>query len=814
VDVAILVDGSSSLTASEFLTAKTFVKDVVGTLDVANTSSRVAVVQFSSTVQTEISFVNGVTQAAVDAAVDAMVQLNRGTRTSDALNFLRDHVFTTAAGMRPAVAGVIRILVSLTDGLANTGFGPAVSAASLMESRNLSESFALGVLRGTDDERMITELRQLALNETANVFTTSSFGELSLELSGLVSRVCPTNPTPCPTPAPIDPPQPRECFGEDDSANCHSLVSSGQLSCSTHVQQQMCPQLCGLCTPSPTHPPTFVPSTIPTAVPTQEPSDAPTTLPPTVSPSVAPSSLPTFEPTGQPTVTVTAPPTAAPTFGCVGVDDHEHCYTAFAASPLPQCDDVLASGHPLGTLCPGHCPQFCTTTSAPTPCVQPDPGVCTRPVDVAILVDGSSSLTASEFLTAKTFVKDVVGTLDVANTSSRVAVVQFSSTVQTEISFVNGVTQAAVDAAVDAMVQLNRGTRTSDALNFLRDHVFTTAAGMRPAVAGVIRILVSLTDGLANTGFGPAVSAASLMESRNLSESFALGVLRGTDDERMITELRQLALNETANVFTTSSFGELSLELSGLVSRVCPTNPTPCPTPAPIDPPQPRECFGEDDSANCHSLVSSGQLSCSTHVQQQMCPQLCGLCTPSPTLPPTRPPSLSPSSAPTAQPTAFPTSGEPTAVPTPAPTVLETICVGQQSNGNLTCSCSTSSRPDCRTCAFSRAVDGTEVPGTCLACKNSKVLLRGECVDSQTCISLGYTVTGQGAFNLNCTCDDHPHLLSTQVIAERIQEQHNSSRLVFYPSCEAARFLCDTTPEVRVICRTTCTGVDQELCQV
>eukprot|EP00037_Helgoeca_nana_P015381 m.143609 g.143609 ORF g.143609 m.143609 type:complete len:1808 (+) comp22992_c0_seq3:230-5653(+) len=538
-----------------------------------------------------------------------------------------------------------------------------------------------------------------------------------------------------------------------------------------------------------------------------------TSASPTAVPTLQPSASPTLQPSAGPT----GMPTAAPTNGCNGLDDHVDCYTAFGVAPQPRCDDLLVTGRALGTQCPGHCSGFCSTTPSPTPCTQPDPGVCTQPVDIAFLIDGSLSLSNSDFTAAKNFIKAVVATLDVANTSSRVAVAQFSSTVQSEVSFSNGLTQGAVNTAVDAMVQLRGGTRTSDALDFLRDTVFTTSSGMRPDSAGVPRLMLVLTDGLANTGFEPTAAALSLMQTRNVSRSFAVGVVGSTDITRMRAELERIAFNESANVYAVSNFGNLSAGVIELTTQVCEVTPTPCPSAAPTSPSETLQCFGQDDTPNCNNQLRDGVLHCNTLQQQSQCPQLCGLCTAPPTMAPTLSPTAAPSDIPTMSPTNSPTafpSPMPTMQPTRAPTVVETSCTGVSSNGQLSCSCSNQTRSNCYGCDFTRGSDGIGVPGTCTACKNGFVLLRGQCVDAQTCLMLGYTVTGQGQFNLECACDDYPALLQNQAVAERIQTQLNSSRLIFFPSCASARFLCNTADEVRVICRTTCTGLDQSLCTV
>jgi hypothetical protein len=165
---------------------------------------------------------------------------------------------------------------------------------------------------------------------------------------------------------------------------------------------------------------------------------------------------------------------------------------------------------------------------------------------------------------------------------------------------------------------------------------------------------------------------------------------------------------------------------------------------------------------------------------------------------------LAPSTRP---PTPAPTSRS----PTPSPTVTETTCRVNTSNGGLQCSCNRSS---CATCDFSRnLLTGLGVPGACTQCVNNTALLHGYCVDPYVCLGQGATVTGAGIDddepdNLVCACDDRPEMLQTQAVAESIAASQNSTRLVYYPSCAAASFLCPTTRAVQTTCRTTCSGGD------
>jgi hypothetical protein len=120
----------------------------------------------------------------------------------------------------------------------------------------------------------------------------------------------------------------------------------------------------------PTHIPSWTPSVLPSLAPTQRPTMTPTAAPsklPTATPSIVPSAIPTSVPSKYPTEL----PTAHPTVGCRDIEDPPDCYIAFSILPQPSCRDLLSTGQPLGTQCPGHCSHagFCSlapTTPMPT----------------------------------------------------------------------------------------------------------------------------------------------------------------------------------------------------------------------------------------------------------------------------------------------------------------------------------------------------------------------------------------------------------------------------------------------------------------
>eukprot|EP00038_Savillea_parva_P025702 m.49022 g.49022 ORF g.49022 m.49022 type:complete len:1684 (-) comp7070_c0_seq1:3358-8409(-) len=375
-----------------------------------------------------------------------------------------------------------------------------------------------------------------------------------------------------------------------------------------------------------------------------------------------------------------AAPTSPQSTTCNGVSDARDCIVAFATLPRPSCTDLLSNGERLGWQCPGHCPIYCpAATSAPTPCNPgtPPPDVCVNRLDLAFLIDGSSSLTDTDWNSSLSFVNQLIEPRTVGSDSMRVAVTAFATNVTVVTTFSTGQNKTNVQNAVSALVQPGGGTRTSTAIAYVDNNIFVAAAGMR---SGVERLLVVITDGTSNLGFNPTTAAAALRTQKDV-RVLAIGVGSLVDG----TELQNIATS-SSDVYRVSDFSALSAVVDNISSTVCqpaPEQPTLCPTPVVTQAPTstPRDCFGQDDVPNCYAQRAAGGLLCGTLHQQRQCPQLCGLCTAAPSSAAPTSPTPAPTGVPTqsrAPTAASPTSPAPTmqptsVAPTPSPTTAAPV---------------------------------------------------------------------------------------------------------------------------------------------
>lgn len=110
----------------------------------------------------DLSFDTGVSRSAVLDAIKAMTLPDGGTWTARGLDFVREHVFTTSAGMRPLSDGVPRVLVVMTDGDSHVGYAPADAARAVRNAGVTVIALRIGVTSSTISSNALAELRSIA----------------------------------------------------------------------------------------------------------------------------------------------------------------------------------------------------------------------------------------------------------------------------------------------------------------------------------------------------------------------------------------------------------------------------------------------------------------------------------------------------------------------------------------------------------------------------------------------------------------------------------------------------------------------------
>ncbi|TEA26185.1 hypothetical protein DBR06_SOUSAS18110020, partial [Sousa chinensis] len=115
--------------------------------------------------------------------------------------------------------------------------------------------------------------------------------------------------------------------------------------------------------------------------------------------------------------------------------------------------------------------------------------------DIVFLVDGSSALGLVSFNAIRDFVAKVIQRLEIGQDYIQVAVAQYADTVRPEFYFNTYPTKREVITAVRKMKTMDgSASYTGSALDFVRNNLFTEAAGYR-AAEGVPKLLVLITGG-------------------------------------------------------------------------------------------------------------------------------------------------------------------------------------------------------------------------------------------------------------------------------------------------------------------------------
>ncbi|XP_025113984.1 uncharacterized protein LOC112576009 [Pomacea canaliculata] len=181
-------------------------------------------------------------------------------------------------------------------------------------------------------------------------------------------------------------------------------------------------------------------------------------------------------------------------------------------------------------------------------------------IDLAFVVDTSSSLSPENFESAKTFASNVVDTFNIAPDSVQIAFMTFSSDVQLQFDFNDFSSKEAVKNAI-SRVQMKLGnTATDKALDFAASQLFTAADGVRPNSA---KVAVLLTDGKADR-HSSAVASAQRLKDLGVT-IFVIGV--GDVDRN---ELESLASNPVCtHVQQLTDYQDLDLILSDIRQMSC-----------------------------------------------------------------------------------------------------------------------------------------------------------------------------------------------------------------------------------------------------
>ena len=153
-------------------------KKVVDFFNIGRDGTHIAVVQYSTNTVTEFNLQRYFTKSEMKQAVDRIPYQNGWTYTGEALQHLRNHIFTKNAGMRTD-AGIPKVLVLLTDGHSQgLSVGPP---AQVLKNMGVS-IFGIGVGSGIS----ISQLKEIASDPDSDYVYQRTFDNL---IAGWVDRL-------------------------------------------------------------------------------------------------------------------------------------------------------------------------------------------------------------------------------------------------------------------------------------------------------------------------------------------------------------------------------------------------------------------------------------------------------------------------------------------------------------------------------------------------------------------------------------------------------------------------------------------------
>ncbi|KAL2082669.1 hypothetical protein ACEWY4_022487 [Coilia grayii] len=287
--------------------------------------------------------------------------------------------------------------------------------------------------------------------------------------------------------------------------------------------------------------------------------------------------------TARPTTTSVAPlTTPPPTTTTALLETFTLPVTTFPpeTSPPPTTTTTLPPATlPVVTLPPVTLPHT-TTTVLPELPVSTQSGTITtispvetatdnqcrsRPLDLVFIIDSSRSVRPMEFEKVKIFLADMVDTLDVGAEATRVAVVNYASTVKIEFLLKDHPDKVTMKQAIGRIDPLAAGTMTGLAIRKAMEEAFTEQSGARPRSKGISKVAIIVTDGRPQDQV-EEVSAAARASG---IEIYAVGVDRA--DMQSLRLMASQPLDD--HVFYVESFGVIEKLTSKFRETLCGLDP-------------------------------------------------------------------------------------------------------------------------------------------------------------------------------------------------------------------------------------------------
>nr|XP_046229942.1 matrilin-3a isoform X3 [Scatophagus argus] len=229
---------------------------------------------------------------------------------------------------------------------------------------------------------------------------------------------------------------------------------------------------------------------------------------------------------------------------------------------------VVTTVAPVETTAPVTLPVstqsgFITTVSAVE--TETDSQCRSRPLDLVFIIDSSRSVRPGEFEKVKIFLADMVDTLDVGTDATRVAVVNYASTVKIEFLLKDHFNKPDMKKAISRIEPLAAGTMTGLAIKTAVNEAFTEQSGARPRSRNISKVAIIVTDGRPQDQV-EEVSAAARASG---IEIYAVGVDRA--DMRSLQQMASIPLED--HVFYVETYGVIEKLTSKFRETLCGLDP-------------------------------------------------------------------------------------------------------------------------------------------------------------------------------------------------------------------------------------------------
>ncbi|XP_068709752.1 cartilage matrix protein-like [Montipora foliosa] len=188
---------------------------------------------------------------------------------------------------------------------------------------------------------------------------------------------------------------------------------------------------------------------------------------------------------------------------------------------------------------------------------------CDKKMDVAILVDSSSSVRRGNFEVVKTFIEKLVEEMPISSRMTHVALIRYNHKAYKEWDFLSSKAQyfPALKKAISELKYRPGGTRTDRAMSMASETLFKPEGGDR---GNVHNVLLVLTDGKTSPKSKPYPEVRKPLKDKGV-KIIAVGVGPFVDNN----ELTNIAMGNSTNIHHVKKFDDLSKRIDDIISKIC-----------------------------------------------------------------------------------------------------------------------------------------------------------------------------------------------------------------------------------------------------